>query len=304
MSIRGLTTQGILDLPDERNETEPSVTIAFALDMGYLECFKVMLYSMAYSKTLLDAPIALYTDDPLLLQDSLVKAIVDKPVLISESRKGVIYNLAKNNVKRPERGQWNKGTFLKWCVFEEQETDQLLFLDVDMICLKPLEPLLQIDPSTRILTCPQFQNNLKDAESDVFHNLKKMLEGEFDSVHTRRVNSGVMAVRKELLDSEFFHEITQYARSSISLHEQGHMSDFFREHPGMLRMVPARYNFQEHYLNAVNSDQQDDLLRDISVLHYAGRSKPWAMRPEQCWRKTLMLWHVYKTCAEPLIRYR
>jgi len=304
MSIRVLGDKGLVDLPQKKPEEAPSVTIAFALDKGYLECFKVMLYSMAYSKTLLDAPIAVYTDDAELLQDPLVQAVVDKPVLIDGERRAVIYDLAKNNVQRPERAQWNKGTFLKWCVFEEQDTEQLLFLDVDMLCLQPLEPLLSIDPSSKILTSPQFQSHLKAAESDVHGNLKKMLAGDFDAKHSRRINSGVMTVRKELLSNAFFEEITRYAGNSMSLHEQGHMSDFFIENPGMLKMVPAKYNFQEHYLNALNCQEQDELTSEIAVLHYAGPNKPWVVPPAKSKRTPLMLWHVYRTFAQPFLSYR
>ncbi|MDN3522081.1 glycosyltransferase [Halomonas ramblicola] len=292
----------MVDLKIEVQDSNSTTTVAFALDSGYLDCLKVMLSSMAVANTLVDCPIAIYTDDPEVLEDPVVKLVADKPVLISGKRKEVIYTLARDNVKRPERSAWNKGTFLKWSIFEEQETEQLLFLDVDMLFLNPVEALLDFYPRKSLLTCPQFQSYLKEQNPEA--NLRAMLEGNFDGNHLRRINSGVMLARKDLLSNGFFDEITHYASQRVAIHEQGLLSDFFKGKSGTHRMVSSAYNFQEHYLNAVSPDVQEKLLNDIAILHYAGGNKPWTVPTSKLkQRKSLNLWHTHKDNAAKIIEF-
>lgn len=304
MSIQTLKAKGLIDVKaSSASGFDSDVTLAFALDSGYLECFKVMLASMAKNGVLCNSPIAVYSDDEALFQDPVVKAVTDKPVLLSDKRKEVIYSLAKNNVKRQERADWNRGTFLKWCVFEPQDTPRLLFLDVDMLALNPLDNMLKMFPTTSLVTAPQFQLSLREGNID--SNLTQMLAGEFDSKHKRRINSGMMLVNSELLSNEFFDDVTAFAGSRVSIHEQGQLSEFFYDKKNMLDMVPSAYNFQESYLRLLSSDTYESVLDQIAILHYAGNAKPW--KPEhkdlQSYR-SMRLWHDYKCAAKEMLSFR
>lgn len=304
MSIQALKAKGLIDInTSSASGSESDVTLAFALDSGYLECFKVMLASMAKNGVLCNCPIAVYSDDEAIFQDPVVKAVTDKPVLLSGKRKEVIYSLAKNNVKRQERADWNRGTFLKWCVFEPQDTNRLLFLDVDMLVLRPLDALLDLFPSTSLVTAPQFQQSLR--EGDIDANLMRMLTGGFERKHQRRINSGMMLVNSDFLSNEFFNEITTFAGERLSIHEQGHLSEFFYSRTNKLSMVPSAYNFQESYLRLLNSDTYDRVLDQIAILHYAGNTKPW--KPEYkdlLSYRSMRLWHDYKLVAKEILSFR
>lgn len=301
MAISALGKKGLVDVLS-KGAVYSDITVAFALDKGYLDCMKVMLTSMASNGILCDSPVAFYTDDKSLFDDPVINLVADKKVVVEGNKKDIIYSLAKNNVKRPEKSDWNRGTFLKWCVFEAQPTQKLLFLDVDMLLLGEVEQLLRGFDDKQIVTCPQFQKSLK--EGDVDKKLKDMLAGRFDAKHKKRINSGVMLLSQELLSDSFFEEITRYAGNKVSIHEQGHLSDFFSARQELLGMAPSRFNYQDSYLRLASSDSYHSILDEISILHYAGGVKPWSPGAEPFLNlASIDIWHQYKRLANEVLKY-
>jgi len=301
MSIYSLHEKGLLDVKETGNATvSPDLTLAFAFDRGYAECFKVMLASMAEHGVLCRNPIVIYTDDEQLANDPIVAMAADRISVLAGDRKSMLYTLAKDNVKRPERANWNRGTFLKWCIFEKQETSKLLFLDVDMLTLGSLKGLLDAYPNTPLVTCPQFQQSIRTENTDA--QLKSMLEGNFDNKHKNRINSGVMLVNSELLNHEFFNEITQFASERISIHEQGLLSEYFTKNRNMLGMASSRYNYQDSYLRMASESVYTDILANISVIHYAGSVKPWmdTSKPVET-MPSISIWQQYKKLASNVL---
>ncbi|NVP56628.1 glycosyltransferase [Mycoplana rhizolycopersici] len=265
--------------PASNSET----TLAFAFDSGYLAPFGAMLRSMVKQRTLLDCPIAIYTDDPNVFKDPLVLAVTDVKRTVDGPLLETMYKAARDTVKRPERAAWNKGTFLKWSVFERQQTRQLLFLDVDMICRAPLEELLALRPRKPFLCAPQIQRSLfqdgdgkRRADADIEARLQRLLDGELWGPHTRRVNSGMMLIREPLLSTEFRDELLRYAfASEPQLNEQSHFSKYFAENPSLMTTVSVKYNFQANYLRYIEQAKRSDFASQATILHYAGKSKPW-----------------------------
>ncbi|MGQ7242624.1 glycosyltransferase [Salinicola sp. V024] len=281
---------------------EGSYCIAFAFDYGYLNCFKTMIASLARNGAFLKNQVVVYTDDPLVLEDSFVKFVADKLILVKGEKKNILYDLAENNVRRPEKAGWNRGTFLKWAAFEEQDVKNLIFFDVDMICLQEMSGLTKLNESADFLCTPQFQRKLfPDADSDNLANLKKMVRGSYWGAHKSRVNSGVMILRQDLLRNDFFYDITKYVSERNEIHEQGHLSRFFSETNDFKRfMLPAAYNFQEIYLKLLDDSQQREVLSGIKMLHYAGGQKPWKFKPNYDTRISFLLWFYYSSCASAI----
>ena len=301
MSINSLQEKGLLDIKDTSHSTvSPDLTLAFAFDSGYAECFKVMLASMAENGVLCENPIVVYTDDEKLEHDPIIAAAADKISVLSGERKSRLYTLAKDNVKRPERADWNRGTFLKWCIFEKQETSKLLFLDVDMLTLNSLDGLLNAFPDKPLVTCPQFQQSIRTENTDA--QLVNMLNGEFDNKHKNRINSGVMLVNNDLLNDEFFDEITKFASERVSIHEQGLLSEYFAKNRSMLGMASSRYNYQDSYLRFASDSVYKDILADISIIHYAGGVKPWLETSKPVENlPSIKIWHHYKDRAAKIL---
>lgn len=294
MSINSLHKKGLFDVNNTQCSTVSSdVTLAFAFDSGYAECFKVMLASMARNGVLCQNPIVIYTDDEKLARDPIVAAAADKLTVLSGNKKNKLYTLAKYNVKRPERANWNRGTFLKWSIFEKQDTDKLLFLDVDMLVLGSLDGLLSAFPDKPLVTCPQFQKSIRSKNTD--EQLLNMLNGDFDNSHKNRINSGMMLVGKELLNDEFFDEITSFASEKVSIHEQGLLSEYFKKNRNMLGMASSCYNYQDSYLRLANDALYKDILAKISIIHYAGGVKPWLETSKPIASlPSINIWHQHK----------
>ena len=252
-------------------------SIAFAFDAGYAPYFRSLARSMIEHGTLIDCPIIIYTADPEVFDDPFVAQVVDKKRIIEPALAETLTIAARDTVRRPERAGWNLGTFLKWTVFEEQDTAQVLFLDVDMIFKAPIEPLLTYRRDKTFLCVPQFQKDIKELP-DPEKGLQELIDGSMWGSHARRVNSGVMLIRGDLLSVAFRDELLAHAfNSKPAINEQGHMSSYFGSNGrGSLRlMVSAKYNFQEGYLGSVDAEAQKRLADQAVILHYAGGAKPW-----------------------------
>ena len=124
MSLAKIEKLGV-PIPNIGRETERTA-LAFALDSAYLMPFKAMVFSMARTGTMLDSPLYVLSDDPSLFDDGVVKLVADKVVLIEGELRDHLYNLAAHNVGRPERATWNRGTCLKWAVFDDYDVEQVL----------------------------------------------------------------------------------------------------------------------------------------------------------------------------------
>tara|TARA_Y100001956_G_scaffold78101_1_gene89372 strand:+ start:8798 stop:9715 length:918 start_codon:yes stop_codon:yes gene_type:complete len=302
MSIYSLHEKGLINVNESAQSAtvDSNITIAFALDSGYADCLKVMLASMAHNGILCRNPIVIYTDDPKLSEDPIVKIVADKISVLSGKKKELLYMLAKDNVQRPERADWNRGTFLKWSVFEPQETTKLLFLDVDMLVLNSLSGLLTAFTDKPLVTCPQFQQTIKSENTDA--QLTNLLNGNFDNKHKRRINSGVMLVSEDYLSDTFFADITQYASERVSIHEQGLMSEYFYNKSECLGMAPSAFNYQDSYLRLASEETYKEILNNISILHYAGAVKPWSNSSSSVSHmRSIQLWHEYKKIANELL---
>lgn len=288
-----------------RGDARRKTAIAFALDRDYLEPFRVMVYSMVRAHTMLDAPVYVYSDDPAVFDDEIVTRIADRTILIEGKDLRELEEVAEHHIRRAERAKWNRGTCLKWAVFDEAPVDQILFLDVDMLVLRPLEGFLSLHPRSALVCCEQFQRQQLAGEDErlpkdeVARRLELLIDRE--SPHGGRINSGVMLVRKPLLNRTARAAIIAFARTRTDVNEQGILTYFFRRDPlgKALRMAmsSSAYNFQENYFDLIDELDALRLMRRIRVLHYAGSQKPWEVRESKLGRLTLQLWFRYRLLA-------
>jgi lipopolysaccharide biosynthesis glycosyltransferase len=305
MSVSKLAEGGFIQPADEITDSLPGTAICFAFDSGYLMPFKVMLYSMACAGALPRDPIIVLSDDPAVFEDPIVNLVVDHPVLLQGKVLDTLYGLARDNVERPERAAWNKGTFLKWAAFDDHGYENILFLDVDMLVLKPLAGLADLKEGADLLAAPQFQTSLyrpkgkgRYTPETVEQNLRWMMDGEFAKAKHRRMNSGVMLLGSSTASPAFQDELVAFAAARKDLHEQAHLTAFFAEHhEWKLRLIPSAYNFQERYLGKVALTTAIQLLSRIAILHFAGR-KPWETDIDPGTRLSTLLWWNFQRAAD------
>jgi lipopolysaccharide biosynthesis glycosyltransferase len=287
------------------------VSIAFALDEGYLEPFKVALVSLAQSGNFLDAPIIVYSDSEEVAADPIVRDAVDRVVVLSGPKRDVLHDLARNSVQERGRSSWNRGTFLKWAVFESHETRRVVFLDADMAFAKRFDTALLAAATADFCYVPQFRENFvrqsgeEIAPDDV--RVERMLAAireDFPPKMSGRVNSGLLVLDRAVLDDAFFREVTGFARGKRQINEQSHFSEFIAGQPALAKPLSARFNFQEHYTRRLSWDGTQTLFRQVEVLHYTGHPKPWVSVPRGLgYRPGVALWHWYRSMAAPVLTY-
>ena len=305
MTVLKLADRGRLDVREDPDNSLADTAIFFAFDSSYLTPFKVMLLSMAQSGALTRNPIIVCSDDPAVFEDPIVKLVVDRPVLLEGQLRDTLYHLAEHSVHRPERASWNRGTFLKWAAFDDYGFDYILFLDVDMLALKPLADLAKFRSGADLLACPQFKPTLYGRKGEgrlplktIERNLGWMISGEFHRVHHSRMNSGMMLLSRKTAHPDFRDKIIAFAANRTELHEQAHLNAFFAENPSWkLKMAPSIYNFQERYLGEVDPCLGLAMLSQIAILHYAGR-KPWQSKLERSSRLSTLLWWNLRHAAD------
>ena len=308
MTLRNALKAGAHERP--RRETTAAISkstaLAFAFDAEYLLPFRIMAYSMIRRGTLVDCPVYVYSDDEAVLRDPFVKQIADKIRLIEGRELSELVDVAENHIKRPERAKWNRGTCLKWAVFDEADVDQVLFLDVDMLVLRSLEGFLRLYPDADLVCCPQFQRSMMPAPDNpqartlALEHLRQMIAR--GGAITRRINSGVMLVRKRLLSREFRSRLIDFARGGQDINEQSHLTNFMRATRGKVgpnyELASSSYNFQENYLESVDRVDALSLLQQVRILHYAGQPKPWRPKAIKNGRFSLQLWSQFELAAE------
>ncbi|RXF67024.1 glycosyltransferase [Hansschlegelia zhihuaiae] len=306
MTLRRLNIRTPFRPEDDRSARLPRTALAFAFDAEYVEPFHVMIYSLARANTLLDCPIYIYSNDPAVQDDPIVRLVTDRFRVIEGADLAELEDVSENHIERPERAKWNRGTCLKWSIFDEAPVDQLLFLDVDMLCLRPLEGLLSLHPKAAIVSCPQFQRTMVssgEGRSRQLDTKKRLLELiNRRSAYMGRINSGLMLVRKPLLSRSFRKTLLAFAKSRSEINEQSHLTNLFRD-PKHRRsfpsaMVSSSYNFQENYLDLVDRIDAMELMRRVRVLHYAGSQKPWRAKGPNRARATMQLWQQVREAFE------
>jgi lipopolysaccharide biosynthesis glycosyltransferase len=65
-----------------------------------------------------------------------------------------------------------------------------------------------------------------------------------------------------------------------------------------MELVSSSYNFQEAFLGPLAADATDEILKSVSILHFAGSGrKPWKKRIAPRSKKTMLLWYAYNADA-------
>lgn len=144
--------------------------------------------------------------------------------------------------------------------------DKILWLDADIVLLADVSRLYDIDFDSKLyLACEDLNNSSPWLES---HKINLGL-GK-DHVY---FNSGVLLINlKELRDGENLDQIVRksYAiKDKLILPDQDILNCLYADN---VKYVDSRnYNYQLTDIRRIPPDQ----LRDIVVLHYSGKNKPW-----------------------------
>lgn len=157
-----------------------------------------------------------------------------------------------------------------------KELDRILYLDPDLVVLRPVRPLYET----------AFGDNLLIASSHVGWSLQKFNELRLDlEEDAAYLNSGVMVMNLERLRaeqnvSEVLGYIEKYKRR-LMLPDQDVLSGLYGDRA--LTVPSLIYNLSDRYLSLYNLRPKNlaapldlDWVRNNTVIvHYYGRNKPW-----------------------------
>jgi len=203
--------------------------------------------------------IALSRDRRALESESLANFCAQRH-LIDESDYAAIRPYKKSRSKR--HGE----TFFKFEAFQDFGFEQNLFLDSDVLCLRP----------TPFLTQP------------ASHALRAALDTGFKKTrgykgHRHEINTGVLAIGKPLQGKDTVDQLKRIAiekpgRSGYNSGDQGIINKWIHLHGIDLGILPPDHNL-------IKKDYSDTTgIADCRILHFCG-SKPWINNEPSCLSK-------------------
>jgi lipopolysaccharide biosynthesis glycosyltransferase len=308
MSLRSLA-QRIGSAPEAA--TAPSSTaMFFVLNRSFLRGLKTLVYSLIAHRTLLDLPIVIISEDASLGDDPLVIEIADRLVLASDADIAQFRNISGEVVAPALKLDWiPKYTYLKWLIFDDYGFDQHVFLDADIVCLRPIDELTDFR-NADIYGGPVFDRRLIRGVDRKLHPLAVRMEYVLPFVRQARppgsrLNTGVLVLNRKTLTSEFREKLIRTAEAGQYTVEQAAVRHYVRNHSdATLELFSPLYNFNFNFMVDLPIATQVELLRDIKLLHFpSSKGKPWE-RPRS--RKfSEQVWWAYAheaSRADPIFR--
>lgn len=304
MTLRNLAAAGLVDVGTTRVEHTRRRALAFVLDESFLRAFKVLLYSLVATRSVLDLPVLVYTQDRKVYDDPVVKAVADRRVFITDDDIAQFGTVSRENVRKDKQLSWiAKYTFLKWMIFDDHDVDDLLFIDADIVALTPCDTIFDDAAGVDMGIAPRFLDTLsvKDGKprppEDVLQNFQAMIDGNFPKDHIR-INSGVMVLSGTCLTKGFRQKLLDMTRARDFTNEQSYVSEVLETDPDVTwRMLSSKYNFNARELKRATTPDQLSLLSQTVFLHYVGKIKPWTRPVRNNSKTTKMIWRHYETEA-------
>jgi lipopolysaccharide biosynthesis glycosyltransferase len=252
--------------------------LVFVLNSEFVPGLRVLLYSMYANKTLLDLPILIITEQEEVLSDSVISQVADHKRLISAGEISSFSSIPSRKVPSQLRLAWiPKYTFLKWMMFDEYGYERLLFIDADIVCMKPIDSLLTMEDAD-LYGCPMFTREMIAPHLDADTISQNILSFAMcERPKSKRLNTGVLVIGRKLLSPSFRADLIKFAEAQEFANEQSALRNFLRRsRRGDLRMISPLYNFKTSFLEAVCSQRKFELIEKIRLLHFAGEQvRPW-----------------------------
>ena len=312
MSLRKLAeAAGISREPGGTTAASHRSALVFVLNRRFLPGLKVLAYTLIEQGTLLDLPVLVLSDDHDLADDPFVRAFADRFIAITPADIAQFADIPAGGIHASVALDGIPAyTFLKWLVFDDFGFDQLIWIDADIMCLAPVdhlvelttaplhggtvaEPGLLIDPETKVALPP-----------DVID--RNVLAYSYAEQRDRfSLNSGVMVINRPLLNKAFRDELIAHAKSDSFVNEQTVIRRvLYRRGKESLGWLRPWDNYKHGLIARASPKVRERLLADVRLMHFVGAgSNPWE-RPGDRRVPYVMWWAAYQRAkdASPLFR--
>ena len=172
----------------------------------------------------------------------------------------------------------SQARFFSLETFNLKEYDKILFLDSDMMCLGNLEDLFQLDNAFSACADPRFYLGYSRDQKTFLPISRKEGLSKGNSEVFKSFNTGLMLVKPNALDPSIYTQLCSYINPSHYRDiKSGHtdsviLNQFFFE---QVTWLPLIYNFFTLLWNELPHLQSSSFKKEIRMLHFLGRSKPW-----------------------------
>jgi lipopolysaccharide biosynthesis glycosyltransferase len=279
--------------------------VVFLLNSTYLDAFRTLAHSIRWAIAADTHDIVVLSNDPAALENPLVRSLAHRRILLSRDEIDGLRRIDASKVDPDLRNEvFGKYTFLKFFAFKDFGYSHHIFLDVDMICLKPdfsfEELVLPCDFAAAPTMGSYFLRRDPDlspaaAAAEVRRRVRKLFRRRYDV--TREFNSGVFLVRRPLLSDNSVSNLLAIGAARAVRLEQQITHHFIVTRPGLrFRSLPIGYNFVQGAAAAVGEAEFAALRPQIVFLHFNAKVKPWREDAPDDW--LTRLWRAAEAEAE------
>lgn len=184
-----------------------------------------------------------------------------------------------NNDK--DYSHWNY-TFDKLYVWEQIQFEKIVYLDCDMVVVKNIDHIFQCDNITSVCAGNEYPGN---EQWDGLNSGLMVLEPD-KSVCNKLVGLVGELVKQNKDKSIGDQDVINYFYSEWKRSPSLHLND------GYNMLV----HYLTYYVRHLNFSLANNNGKEIYILHFAGRVKPWMI----LWSVKNFLWFVYETIHNPL----
>lgn len=285
-------------VPIEANRTSSRRSgIAFVLNKDFIPGLKVLIYSMIKSSTLLDLPVVILSEDDAVLRDEFIIGLADVRRHVTDVDISEFAEISSGQVAPQAKLDWiPKYSYLKWLIYDNYGFDQLIWLDVDTICVAPLDGLLEFNDAD-LYAAPVFQKSLRESARNeplpLSESSAKIVEwvknGYLDAPS---LNSGVMVLNKPVLSESFRNGLVSWNLTHEVPTEQRAVYNFLEVSNKYRRgYLSPLYNFHHSYYRYMDDKDKQWLWKNVKLLHFIGSAaNPWRVTKDNATSTQKMWW--------------
>lgn len=249
-----------------------TLNLLFSIDDGYLDQFKVTLYSVQQNTSLKDIHVYLLQKTQLDRHEEILVfcqnlGINYHPVVIGE----------KAFEDAPTTDRYPETIYYRLLAHEylPDDLDKILYLDADILCLNDLRTLYEVD-----LTNYLYAAASHTSDSNIPDLVNKLRLGNFEA--ESYYNSGVLLMNLDLIRQQVKRQdILDYIEKKgrlLLLPDQDVLNALYGHKtyqiPDQIYNYDARYNVL-YFARSSGLWNLDWVIEHTVFLHFCGRDKPW-----------------------------
>lgn len=249
-----------------------TINLLFSIDNGYVDQFKVTLYSIVENCS--DKQLAVYVLQPQLLEQSAAITAFCQALGVSYYPVVVDDALFAN---APTTDRYPKTIYYRLLAHEmlPDHLDKILYLDADILCLNDLTSLYHLDMTGKLYAAA---SHIEDNDMMDFINKRRLQNEEAPSYF----NSGVLlmnlsTIRQTVSAQAIFDYIEKY-RSVLFLPDQDVLNGLYGHQTILIPEEIFNYDARHSLFYLIRSNREWDLdwvINHTVFLHFCGRDKPW-----------------------------